>query len=308
MRVFVPTIWEEATTHDHTTPKGLEYLSLAGAEAQFLKGPWGIAFSQLIQRTNYMCWLHYFSIIENNTTLFASAAKESLALLMVRQGRLSGSFMLNSYQSTLLWIKGQIRSQWVLPKGETIIAEFDFNPSFEKGVMPSAGKTAYLSRNAQVLLQTMPGNLSAQSAPGLYLDGIAASLLHEHIIQVLQQDDAALLANPPFHFLQKDLNNIRRVKARIDASIDKRWSVKELASFAGTNRDIVNRGFKYVYGQTVHQYWLAISLSYAKELVIGSTESIKNIAAACGFDQYSHFIQQFKKHWGLTPGEMRKTI
>lgn len=35
-------------------------------------------------------------------------------------------------------------------------------------------------------------------------------------------------------------------------------------------------------------------------------KSIEESASESGFEDYFYFIKAFKKHWGITPGELRK--
>ena len=63
--------------------------------------------------------------------------------------------------------------------------------------------------------------------------------------------------------------------------------------------------FKNEVGCTVNQYILNRKLGKAQERLVFSTDSIKQIAADCGYTNLQYFYSVFKKNTGNTPAEMR---
>ena len=53
------------------------------------------------------------------------------------------------------------------------------------------------------------------------------------------------------------------------------------------------------------QYIRRLRLGKAKDLLINTDESIKDIAWKCGFADISHLSNSFKKKYGLSPIEYR---
>lgn len=63
--------------------------------------------------------------------------------------------------------------------------------------------------------------------------------------------------------------------------------------------------FKDEVGYTVNQYILNRKLGEAQERLVFSNDSIKQIAADCGYSNLQYFYSVFKKNTGNTPAEMR---
>jgi len=60
-----------------------------------------------------------------------------------------------------------------------------------------------------------------------------------------------------------------------------------------------------VLGATPQQAFLAVRLERARALLIGTTLSVKEVAATCGFADQFHFSRVFKKRYGRPPSQRR---
>lgn len=69
----------------------------------------------------------------------------------------------------------------------------------------------------------------------------------------------------------------------------------------------ISKQFKRKYGVTFSQYLISLRLSHARLLLQSEGSlSIADIAGMCGFNDYSYFIQMYKKRFGETPGKHKK--
>ncbi|MBD0378699.1 AraC family transcriptional regulator [Paenibacillus sedimenti] len=68
-----------------------------------------------------------------------------------------------------------------------------------------------------------------------------------------------------------------------------------------------SRIFKLLTGMNVTDYINAKRIARAKELLLGTDDSIDRIAYRCGFDSLPHFHRMFKKLGGVTPGVYRRS-
>ncbi len=64
--------------------------------------------------------------------------------------------------------------------------------------------------------------------------------------------------------------------------------------------------FRAVTGKTFKEYLIDLRMARAYNMVLFSTLPVYEIAAACGYDNFSYFIAEFKKKYGLPPGRFRK--
>lgn len=79
-----------------------------------------------------------------------------------------------------------------------------------------------------------------------------------------------------------------------------------IASNIGYSYDRFRHLFKEIVGITPKQYQLETRLVKAKDLLLNSNLSIKNIAEKCGFNSNISFTNFFTKRLGITPLKYRK--
>ena len=80
---------------------------------------------------------------------------------------------------------------------------------------------------------------------------------------------------------------------------------KDISKKFGYDNTYFCRKFKTTIGTTVMQYIRRLRLGKAKDLLINTEDSIKDIAWKCGFADISHLSNSFKKKYGLSPIEYR---
>lgn len=85
-------------------------------------------------------------------------------------------------------------------------------------------------------------------------------------------------------------------------------SVDEVANFCKLNRNYFSRRFKELIGSTPQEFLIQQRLTKAAELLKITNQPIKNIAIQCGYPNQLHFSQSFKKHYGLSPREWRRSF
>ena len=81
----------------------------------------------------------------------------------------------------------------------------------------------------------------------------------------------------------------------------------QMAQTVGVSGTTLTKMFRGVYGKTVTQYILEMRLKKAAELLISTSQPIKDIAVECGFKTVPHFARVFKEAYGLPPGKYRTT-
>ncbi|MFD2613602.1 AraC family transcriptional regulator [Paenibacillus gansuensis] len=69
----------------------------------------------------------------------------------------------------------------------------------------------------------------------------------------------------------------------------------------------LGRVFKAITGQTVVEYLTEIRLNRAKQLLESSDDSLEQIAQECGIANGSYLSTLFKKYYGISPNQHRKT-
>lgn len=93
----------------------------------------------------------------------------------------------------------------------------------------------------------------------------------------------------------------------IKAHISDELSVEELAGFVGLSPRHLSRLFQKKLGQNVPEYITKERMTVASRLLADPDISVTMVSDRCGYCNYSYFIRQFKKYFGVTPGEYQKS-
>ena len=82
--------------------------------------------------------------------------------------------------------------------------------------------------------------------------------------------------------------------------------LEEIAHRLGTSYSTFRRHFREHTGIGPHQYRLHLKLSQARDLLLNTALSIKEVAFRSGFEDEQYFHRAFKKAMGKTPGSYRR--
>lgn len=92
----------------------------------------------------------------------------------------------------------------------------------------------------------------------------------------------------------------------IISSLEAPLTIRELSREVGMNECYLKKGFKAMFGKTIHEYQQWQRIEKAKELLTLGTYSINEVAYIMGFGSASHFSTSFKKIAGMKPCELLK--
>ncbi len=84
-------------------------------------------------------------------------------------------------------------------------------------------------------------------------------------------------------------------------------SAADIAAAAGFSPNYLSRKFREAAGIGVHDYLVFIRLRSAAFELISTNDSVTDIALRNGFSDSNYFMDVFKKKYGITPREYRKT-
>lgn len=100
---------------------------------------------------------------------------------------------------------------------------------------------------------------------------------------------------------------VSKAREYIEQNLHLNLSRKDVAKHVFLNVDYLDRCFRGELGVSISQYTLQKKLELAKELLIHSSKSISDIAAAVGYNNLSSFSYMFKHETGVTPMTYRRT-
>ena len=78
-------------------------------------------------------------------------------------------------------------------------------------------------------------------------------------------------------------------------------SLTELSKIIGMNEYNLKIGFKNVYGLPAFKYLHQHRMNFAQQLLKENKLQVNEIADEIGYTSASHFIDAFKKNFGITP-------
>lgn len=102
--------------------------------------------------------------------------------------------------------------------------------------------------------------------------------------------------------------SLERLQHHIDSSLGDNISVDELASMVCMSRSHFHDVFRIQTGQTPYQYVMTRRLDRARELLRDTDTAVAEIAAQVGFTSQSALTNAFRKHLGVTPGQVRRSL
>jgi AraC-like DNA-binding protein len=103
-----------------------------------------------------------------------------------------------------------------------------------------------------------------------------------------------------------DLERFRPVLELLERSISRAPSVLDLAATMGLDVDYFSARFKKALGLAPKAWILSRRLQKAASLLWDTPMKIREVAAACGFDDEAYFARVFHQRLGLSPSAYRK--
>jgi AraC family transcriptional regulator len=104
---------------------------------------------------------------------------------------------------------------------------------------------------------------------------------------------------------EKPLKQVQPVLAYAAAHLEEDLSLAALAGRAGLSAFHLHRVFSAAAGETPKQYTLRLRLARTALLLLTGSDSVLNVALACGFQSHEAFCRAFRRRFGMNPGAYR---
>ena len=99
---------------------------------------------------------------------------------------------------------------------------------------------------------------------------------------------------------------IQKIRFTLRENVGELIDIRTLAEENNIGYSYFRKMFKKYTGVSPHQYYLDLKVMRAKELLLTTNKSIKEISYELGFESIHYFSRFFKKKVGYSPGKLRK--
>jgi AraC family transcriptional regulator len=141
--------------------------------------------------------------------------------------------------------------------------------------------------------------------------GLSGKLYAEHLAHALALRFLWLSggAHIPGHSHSGKMPNrvLQRVLDRMKACLATDLGLNTLAAESGYSRSHFLRTFRAAMGCSPHRWLTRLRMDHAKTMLRRDSESLIDIALACGFSSHAHFSNTFRQIVGVTPSEYRRS-
>jgi AraC-like DNA-binding protein len=159
---------------------------------------------------------------------------------------------------------------------------------------PSAKTIAY----SEQILKPPPGPAFIQQ---LYVESRAIEIVRDVLGAINGEPEAASSTQGT----PSDYRRMRGVREWIEANLAQPISLGILARQAGVSIAALQRQFNTVYGTTVFGYLRTRRLRRARELLECEGKSVSEAAYDAGYKNPANFATAFKRHFGISPKQLR---
>ena len=148
-----------------------------------------------------------------------------------------------------------------------------------------------------VLRQLLEGPLE-QKLRALYLEGKVLELLSVFCSEVVGLDEKRR------YISKEDYRSILQARARIDEQFLRPLTISQIAKMCYLSETKLKRGFKACFGCTVYEYVVEKRMEMACRLLQSGKYRVKDVVWMTGYSNAGHFIDTFRKRYGVTPSEI----
>lgn len=142
--------------------------------------------------------------------------------------------------------------------------------------------------------------LLLQESQHAQTDYQSSVLLHQLLNELLLQKNQ-------LDFTYEEIpDHVLAMKDFLDQHFKEIITMEQLEKLFHVNKYQLNKDFSRYIGQPPINYQINKKISYAKDLLRYSNQSIKEIALEIGMDNFAYFSRLFKKRTGLSPSVYRK--
>tara|TARA_B100000497_G_scaffold58665_1_gene66790 strand:- start:4491 stop:5342 length:852 start_codon:yes stop_codon:yes gene_type:complete len=158
-------------------------------------------------------------------------------------------------------------------------------------------KENIISPQISIILNQIINEKLSENVKNLYLKGKIFELLGIYF----NESNDLNIEQCPFLADEKNVVKIKMVKEIIIKNFENPPSLKELSTEVEIPLKNLKTGFKQIYGNTVFGFLTDYKMNTASKMLSSRSFNVNEVSTHLGYSSSSHFINVFKKKFGITP-------
>lgn len=107
---------------------------------------------------------------------------------------------------------------------------------------------------------------------------------------------------------QHHIEKLHATREMIINNYDVSITLKMISREVGMNDFILKKGFKVLFGITIHDYIVDVRMRKAQQLLVETDRTITDIALSVGYSSISNFSSAFRKKFGYAPSSVKTQL
>ncbi|WP_270165269.1 response regulator transcription factor [Paenibacillus sp. SYP-B4298] len=162
-----------------------------------------------------------------------------------------------------------------------------------------------IAQELELLLDELR-QLNSQPETGSEQPQLQQASTWSQLLQQALQLYAASLEQLTVQRRNKNRLNLEEIRHILDERWAENMKLDALAKTFFVSKEYLSKAFKQEYGVNLTDYLTRLKMEHARRLLTEEGLSIRSVAELCGYEELGYFYRVFKKHYGQSPGEMRK--
>jgi AraC-like DNA-binding protein len=178
-------------------------------------------------------------------------------------------------------------------------------------------KSLFITQSDQIVLQQISMNVTIFNAVKAIVEngferGSRVRFFHAKCWELLCLSTQEIIKSSNFkdvdlRFNARDLKMFDQARQILETQFNPAPTVESLSRAVGTNTNKLKSGFKAIYGMTVFDYGLRQRMAHAMGLLANDGVSASEVSKAIGYSNQASFSTAFKKFYGHTPRDARRS-
>ncbi len=127
------------------------------------------------------------------------------------------------------------------------------------------------------------------------------------LLALLQHGGAGPGMEPLTYYTRSQVEMAKQIEAVVSGDLSRQHTAREFAALFSVSESSVKNYFRGVYGQSILQYATQRKMLHAAELLTDTALPVIEIASRVGYENQSKFSAVFRKRFGVSPREYRRS-